>query len=129
MPELCESGAARVVLDLDVQSDAVAHPVAEGNVAERNVHRAERDPAFMVDPGRDAKADRFDAVLREREHLVGKRLEQRRLRGGDRGTLDRLVHLTVGIDDSCENLRSADVHADDALGAHTRWVTSPPEWP
>jgi hypothetical protein len=77
----------------------------------------------VIDPRRDAEADPLDAVLRQREDLIGERLEQRRLRRGDRGAFDRLVHLAVGIDDSGENLRSADVHADDALVAHIRWVT------
>ena len=70
-PVLCERGATRIVLDLDRQADAVVHPVAERNVAQRDVHRAERHPALVVDPRRDAEADSRDAVLRQRENALG----------------------------------------------------------
>ena len=56
--ELGVGGAAGVVLHLDREPEALVHLVGEAHVANRDVDRAERQPVRMVDPGRDAEAER-----------------------------------------------------------------------
>src|SRR5581483_4447467 len=60
---LGEGGRVRVVLDPDWKAESARDEVTERQLAQRDVHRAVRDALRLVDPGRDADAERGDTGL------------------------------------------------------------------
>ena len=76
----------------------------------------------LVDAGREAEPDRRDVLrqLADRRHKA----VQEGLLGGDRGrVLYSLVHLPPRVDDAGQDLRPAEVDADDTVRLHARGVT------
>ena len=123
VPKLRVRRTAGVVLEPDGQFQATFHFVAEADVPQWDVDRAERDAGPVVDPRRDPEPDSTDALVRERPNDVRELVQQRGLRCRHRRLLDRLVHPSRPVDDAGEDLRPAEVDADHTISLHIRSVT------
>ena len=116
--ELAERRDVRVVVDADRDLEAPLHLVAESHLADRDVDRAEDDAGAMVDARRHAEADGLDVRREDLAHRCLERVEERRLRRRRRRMLDSRADTSVGLDDTREDLRAAEVDADDAVARH-----------
>jgi hypothetical protein len=120
---LAVGGTRPVVLEPHREAEPLLHLVAERDVAERDVHGAERDATLVVDSGGDAKADRRHAFMRQRVHRLDQLGEKRVLRARHGRPRVRLVHPAVGVDQTGQDLGSTEVDPDYALCVHICRVT------
>jgi hypothetical protein len=114
--------AAGVVLDADGQVEAGPERSDEVHLAQRDVDGAERVTGPVVETRRDAEADRADPVERELPNSRREPVEEGVLRARRRRMLDGLDDAPV-VDQTREDLRSAEVDADHTVRVHLRWVT------
>jgi hypothetical protein len=119
---LGERSRVRVVLDRDRQAEATLHPIAKGEVCERDVDRALRAARALVDPRRDADPDGADSVA---QHLLDRRVESREqlvLRGRRSRAFAPLGDAPVPFHDAGRDLGAAEVDADHGVSRHGGWL-------
>ena len=108
-----------VVVDRHGQRQPLAHHVSERHVDERDVHRPDRRPGSLVDPRRDAEADRDDALVEQLADRGLEPVEELVLRFERGRVLAVRGDRPVAADDAGEDLRPADVDTDH-VGHHGR---------
>src|SRR4029453_1984577 len=101
-----------VVVEGNGDGEPVAHPVAEVEVRQRHVHRADDATDALIDRRGKPEADHADPVDHEIAHDFVKRVEQLVLRLGRRRPLDAPQDRAFAVDDSRRDLRPADVETD-----------------
>ena len=109
----------------------LAHPVAEVDVLERDVHRrSSAAAASLVDPRGNPEAERRN--LRRCAELLDQAVEsgQQRLLRGRRsaGRSSRASIAPSRVTTAAEDLRPADVDADDPERLHARWLPYAAGW-
>src|SRR4051794_5962285 len=118
--ELRVGRRVRVVLEPDRKTEALGHARAEvDRRVEWDVHCLPGPSRLLIDRRGDAEADRRDGVVQE---LLDRAVEARQqvvLRRDRRRVLAPALHVPVPVDDPREDLRSAEVDADDALSVQT----------
>jgi hypothetical protein len=112
----------RVVVEADRQAAALAHPLPQRKVGERDVHGADDAPSHLIDRRGDTEAEGDDAVLAE---LVDGGVQLRDdcvLRARVRRPLVSPQDLTLAVDEACEDLRAANVDSNGEGCIHRRRV-------
>ena len=118
---LGDRGRIRVVLDRDRELETLVHLVPKRNPDERDVHRSDRDAGSLIDSRRQAEADRDHALVEQIPYRRLEPVQQRRLGLLGRRELAVPRHVALAPDHTGEDLRPADVDADDvAVGIHGR---------
>ena len=115
---LGERGGVAVVLDPDREAEPRPQQSRHVHVGEREVDRAGGPARVLVDPGGNPEAERRRLRAEQGRHLVFERDEQLRLGGRGRYALPAGRDGPVPLDESTQDLRAAEVDADDAGCAH-----------
>lgn len=92
--------------------------IAEVEIAEGDVHGRDRPPGPLVDRGRDPDPDGADPVPEESFDQLVELLEQRLLAARVRRPDDPLDDDAFPVHDAAQELRPAEIHRNDPLGAH-----------
>ena len=115
-PPLGDRRGVAVVVERDRQAVPLAHPVAQVDALERDVHGLERAARALVDPRRDPEAERLrHRALRGAAPRPSRRARRaaRPARSASLGRSMRAPERAVARDDRGEDLRPADVDPDD----------------
>ena len=97
---------------------ALPRAIGEVDAMEREVDRAERNAGPPIDVERDAVPDRGRAVGEQILDDAVDRAQHLRLVSVGRRDLDRAADRAVARDESCEDLRPAEVDPDNTLFTH-----------
>src|SRR4051794_2441223 len=115
---LREGCSVAVVLDTGGKRVALARPIREVHTVERKVHGPESDAGSPVDVQWDPVSDGRRTVIQQILDDSVDRAEHRRLVSVGRRDLDRAADRAVAQDESCEDLRPAEVDPDNTLFTH-----------
>ncbi len=113
-PVFGESGGVRVVVEHDRDSEPLGHDVPDRDVDDRQVDRADRDAALLIDRAWNSKPGGARLWMRfERSPELGlHRVEDLRGRAAEADLLHPVEYLRAFRDDAHEHLRAAQIGAN-----------------
>src|SRR5436309_8248533 len=117
--EFSVGGSVRIIFDSDREAEALLHPAAKVHVLQRDVHGLKGPARPLVDWRRETEPKRNDLVGQELLDGYVQPRQQLVLGGGWGRMLAALLHVPVPVDDPREDLRAAEVEADDAFFVQT----------
>jgi hypothetical protein len=120
--ELGERGGVAVVLELDRPQEPLLHHVPQRHLRQGNVHRAVHVPPSRVDSRRQAESDRAYRLVQELLDRGLELLDQRILRVPRRLAFTPVLDVSPLVDDPGQDLRAADIDADNAFGVRHAWL-------
>ena len=111
-----------IVFDPDGDREPLLHSRAEIQPLERDVHRSLDASRRLVEAGRDAEAERDDPVVHQLLDGAVEPFQERILRGGRRRRLTPVLDRAVAPHDPRQDLRAAEIDADDARVVQPCWL-------
>ena len=120
--KLAVGRGVRIVLDPDGKGEALLHARAKVKSLERNVHRSLDTSGLLIETRRNPEAETDYAVLDQLLDGGVEPCEERVLRFGRRRRLPPMLDGAVAMNDAGQDLRAAEVDADDARVSQQCWL-------